>query len=59
LSPRPGQGHDLRERIEDTVVNTAIADIAGPQWAGGIVAKLQSFHPVGVPTRAGGGEVPR
>ena len=59
LSPRPGQGHDLRERIEDTVVDTAIADIAGPQWVGGIVAKLQSFHPVGVPTRVCGREVPR
>jgi hypothetical protein len=37
----------------------AHADTAGPQWVGGIVTKLQSFHPVGVATRARGGEVPR
>jgi cell wall-associated NlpC family hydrolase len=59
LSPRPGQGHDLGDRVEDTVVDTAIADIAGPQWVGGIVAKLQRFHRVGVPTGACGREVPR
>ncbi len=53
------QGHDLGKRVEDSVVDTAIADMAGRQWVGGIVAKLQSFHPVGVRTRARGGEVPR
>jgi hypothetical protein len=59
LSRRPVQGCDLRERIEDTVVDTAMADTAGPWCVDGIVAMLQSFDPVGVPSRACGGEVPR
>ena len=59
LSPPPVQGHEMQGRVENSVVSAAIADTARPQWARGIVAQMQSFQPVGVPTRARVGEVPR